>query len=184
MESNEEEYSTDASMCAKCGKKIIDEESSFCAYCGSAFDPKPQGADFTIGAGILAIIAATFSIAIGVLGFSYYQSYLAYYTSYGMDTSASIGFLLIVSFAFVSSIFGFAGGILAMTKKRFKFSVGGILVMLASALFTFIALWRYQFGFPDALLLLGISIGVFSLASAVFVIRSKTEFTQTEHISI
>jgi hypothetical protein len=176
LEPNEEKKGASVLSCAKCGKEILDKESSFCAYCGVRFDSKPLSSDLTTGAGILAIIAATFSIAVGVFGIIYYQSYVAYYTSYGLDSSGSVGFLFFLSFAFVSSGFGFAGGTLALAKKRFKFSVIGIILMLASALFTFIALWRYQYGYPEGILLSGISIGAFSLISALFVLRSKSEF--------
>lgn len=165
--------------CAKCGKEILDKESSFCAYCGIPFDSKPKSSDLATGAGILAIIAATFSGALGTIGIVNYQSYIAYYTSYGYDTSGSIGFLLFGVFALVSSIFGVAGGMLALTRKRFKFSVLGILLVLASAVFTFIAVWQYQYGYTEVMLLSEISMGVFSVASAVFVVKSKTEFTES-----
>ena len=163
--------------CPKCGKKVLDEESFFCAYCGIPFDSKLKRSDLANGAGILAIVAATFSGALGTIALKAYQSYIAYYASYSADTSNALGFLLFGAFALISSIFGVAGGILALTRKRFKFSILGILLMLASALFTFIAFWRYQYGFTDVMLLSGISIGVFSLASAVFVAKSKTKFS-------
>lgn len=176
MEPNGEKHGANVLSCAKCGKEILDKESSFCAYCGVRFDSKPQSSDLTTGAGILAIIAATFSIVVGVFGIIYYQSYVAYYASVAGDSSGSIGFLFFLSFAFVSSGFGFAGGMLALTKTRFKFSVIGILLMLASTLFTFITLWQYQYGYLEVILLSGISIGAFSLTSALFVVRSKSEF--------
>ncbi|MCW4044915.1 MAG: zinc-ribbon domain-containing protein [Candidatus Bathyarchaeota archaeon] len=163
--------------CAKCGKEILDKESSFCAYCGVPLDSKPKISELLPIAGILAIIAATFSVALGAIGIVYHQSYIAVYTSYGYDTSGSIGFLLFSAFAFISSVFGAAGGMMALTKKRFKFSVIGLLVMLASALFTFIAIWYYQYGYTEGILLSGISISAFSTASAVFVMHSKPEFT-------
>lgn len=176
MEPNEEKNGANVSSCAKCGKEILDRESSFCAYCGTRFDSKPQSSDLTTGAGILAIIAATFSVVVGVLGITYYQAYIAYYATYGLDSSGSIGFLFFLSFAFVSSGFGFVGGTLALAKKRFKLSVIGILLMLASAIFTFIVFWHYQYGYPEAILLTGISISAFSLASAIFMVRSKSKF--------
>ena len=163
--------------CAKCGKEILDEESSFCAYCGIPFDSGLKSSDLTTGAGVLAIIAAAFSIAVGAIGVVNYLSYIDIYASYGYDASTFIGFLVFGVFAFISSIFGVAGGILALTKKRFKLSVLGILVMLASALFTLIAVWYYQYGFSEGILLSGISIAAFSIASAVFVFKSKTKFT-------
>jgi ribosomal protein L37E len=162
--------------CAKCGKEILDEESSFCAYCGSPFDSKLKSSDLTTGAGILAIIAATFSIAVGAIGVVNYLAYVDYYAGYGYE-SAFIGFLFFAVFAFIASIFGFAGGILALTRKRFKFSVLGMLVMYASALFTLIAVWYYQYNFSEGILLSAISIAAFSIVSAVFVVKSKTEFT-------
>lgn len=163
--------------CAKCGKEILDEESGFCAYCGIPFDSKLKSSDLTIGAGVLAIIAAAFSMAVGAIGLVNYTSYINYYASYGYDASTFIGFLVFGVFAFISSPFGFAGGILSLTRKRFKISVLGMLVMLASALFTLIAVWHYQYNFSEGILLSGISIAAFSIASAVFVFKSKTEFT-------
>ena len=176
LEPNEEKQGSSVLSCAKCGKEILDKESSFCAYCGVRFDSESQSSDLTTASGILAIIAATFSIAVGVLGISYYQSYIIYYSTYGVDSSGSIGFLFFLNFAFVSSGFGFVGGTFALAKKRLKLSVIGILLMLASAIFTFIVLWHYQYGYPEGILITGISISAFSLASAIFMGRSKSEF--------
>ena len=165
--------------CTKCGKEIQDKTSSFCAYCGTPFDSKPKK-ELTTAAGILAIIAAAFSAAVGTIGIVYYQSYTEYYSSYGYDTSSSIGFLLFATFAFIASAFGFTSGMLTLTKKRFKLAITGTILMLASTIFTFIASWHYQYGYTEGILLAGISIGAFSIASAVFVTTSKTEFAETE----
>jgi len=177
LEPIEEEKVADGMACAKCGKEILDKESSFCAYCGASFDTKSSGSGLTIGAGVLAMVAAVFSVAVGFMGVNYYQTYIAYCASYGVDASGSFGFLLFASFAFVSSALGFAGGALALTKKRFMFSVTGMLVMLASALFTFVSLWRFGYGFIEGLLLPGISIIGFSILSTVFATRSRKEFS-------
>ena len=163
--------------CAKCGKEILDEESSFCAYCGNPFDSKVKSADLTTGAGILATIAGTFSAAVGTIGIVTYHSSVSYYASLGYDISTYMGFLLLGVFALISSVFGVAGGMLALTRKRFKFSVLGMLVMYASALFTLITVWYYQYNFSEGILLSAISIAAFSIVSAVFVVKSKTEFT-------
>jgi hypothetical protein len=163
--------------CAKCGKEILDEESSFCAYCGTPLDSKPKSSDLATGAGILATIAGTFSGAVGTIGIVNYQSSVAYYASLGYDTSTYMGFLLFGVFALISSVFGVAGGMLALTRKRFKFSVLGILLVLASALFTFIVIEQYQYGYTDIIMLSEISIAVFSLASAILVLKSKNKFT-------
>ncbi len=178
MESNEEENRSVASNCIKCGKAILDKESSFCAYCGAPFDSKAKGVDLTGGAGLLAVIAATFSIAVGVTGLTYYRSYVAYLASYGLDASAAVGFLMFAVFALVSSAFGFVGGVFAFAKKHLMVSVSGILVMLASALFTFAAVERYDYGVTESLLLPGISIGALSVVAAIFLLKSRSEFAQ------
>jgi ascorbate-specific PTS system EIIC-type component UlaA len=169
--------------CANCGKEILDEKSSFCAYCGVSFSSKPQNTALTTVAGTLTTIAAAFSAAVGTIGIVYYQTYTDYYASYGYDTSNYIGFLLFGIFAFIASAFGFAGGILTLTKERFKISIIGRLLMIASAIFTFIIVWHYQYGFTEGILLSGISIGAFSIVSTAFTITSKTEFTEDTEIT-
>jgi len=163
--------------CAKCGKEILDEESSFCAYCGVTFDSKPQSTGLATGAGLLAIIAAAFSVAVGAIGVVNYLSYIDYYSAYGYEASTFIGFLYFGVFAFIASAFGFAGSALALTRKRVKISVLGTIVMFASVVFTFIVVWYYDYGFSEGILLSGISIAAFSIASAIFVTKSKTKGT-------
>jgi hypothetical protein len=84
-------------------------------------------------------------------------------------------------FAFIASVFGFAGGILALTRKRVKISVLGTIIMFASVLFTFVAVWYYEYGFSEGILLSGTSIAALSIASAILVVNSKTEVTQTKN---
>jgi ribosomal protein L37E len=177
LENIEEENVADAVTCAKCGKPILDKESTFCAYCGVSFDSKPRSSGLTGASGILAIIAAVFSVVIGVMGINYYQQYVAYYAQLGMDTSGSLGFLLFASFAFVAAAIGFAGGMLAMGKKRLMFSVTCMLVLLASGIFTFVCLWHFGYGFIETLLLPGISILALSIVGAVFALKSKANFS-------
>ncbi len=123
------------------------------------------------------MVAATFSGALGAVAVNAYKSYIDYYSMYGSDTSNALGFLLFGTFALVSAAFGITSGVLTLTGKRFKFSVLGTLLMLASALFTFVIVWRYQYGFTDLMLFSAITIGALSLASTAFVIKAKTEFT-------
>ena len=163
--------------CTQCGKPILDNESSFCAYCGMSFDSKPISSGLTNGAAILAIVAAVFSVAAGVSGLNYYQSYIAYYTAYGIDTSSSIGFLLFASFAFVAAAIGFVGSMLALAKKRLKIIVTGMFVMMASAVFTFIALWYFGYGFIETLMLPEISIIALSITSIIFIVKSRADFS-------
>jgi DNA-directed RNA polymerase subunit RPC12/RpoP len=63
--------------CADCGKEIIDEDSSFCAYCGNPFESKKNKTELLGGAAILIIIAATFTLALGVIGLMNYQATVA-----------------------------------------------------------------------------------------------------------
>ena len=177
MEPNPEENKSGGMTCAECGKPILDKQSSFCAYCGISFDSKPISSGLTNQAAILAIVAAVFSVAAGVSGLNYYQSYVRYYTTYGMNTSGSIGFLLFASFAFVAAAIGFVGGMLALAKKRLKVIVTGMLVMLASAVFTFVALWHFGYGFLETLLLPEISIIAFSITSIFFTVKSRADFS-------
>jgi hypothetical protein len=177
LDFNPEENKSEAMTCAECGKPILDKESSFCAYCGVSFDSKPISSGLTNEAAILSIVAAVFSVAAGVIGLNYYQSYVTYYTVYGMDTSGSFGFLLFSSFAFVAAAVGFAGGMLALAKKRLKVIVTGMLVMLVSPVFTFVALWHFSYGFLESLLLPEISIIAFSITSIVFIVKSRANFS-------
>lgn len=164
--------------CTKCGKEIQDKTSSFCAYCGAAFDSKPNK-ELTTTAVILTIIAAAFSAAIGAIGIYYYQSYVDYYSSYGYSTSGAIGFILFATFAFIASAAGFASGMLTLAKKRFKIAIAGTIIMLASAIFTFIASWHYQYGYTEGVILAGVSIAAFSIISTILTIKSKAEFAET-----
>jgi hypothetical protein len=177
LDPNTEENKREVMTCAQCGKPILDKESSFCAYCGVSFDLEQISSGLTNEAAILAIVAAVFSIAAGVSGLNYYQSYITYYTAYGMDASGSFGFLLFSSFAFIAAAIGFTSGILALVKKRLKVIVSGILIMFASPVFTFVALWHFDYGFLDSLLLPEISIIAFSIISIVFIIKSRANFS-------
>jgi hypothetical protein len=164
--------------CANCGKEIQDETSSFCAYCGTPFDSKPKK-ELTLAAGTLALIAASFSTAIGTIGVVSYQAYSNYYAAYGYDTSGAIGFILLAAFAFIAAAFGFAAGILTLTRKRLKLAITGTILMLASTIFTLIATWYYNYGYTEGILLATIPTGAFSIISTIFIITSKTEFTKT-----
>ena len=177
MEQNPEEKNAEATTCAECGKQILDKESSYCARCGVSFDSKPKSLGLATAAGILAILAAVFSVASGVIGLNYYWSYVNYYSAYGMGASGSYGFLYFSSFAFAAAAIGLAGGTLALARKRLMVATSGILVMLASALFTFVALWSFGYGFLETLLLPGISIIAFSIISVIFAIKSRADFS-------
>ena len=163
-------------ICTKCGKEILIEESSFCAYCGNPFNGKSIDSNFLAGAGILAIIAGAFSAAIGTIGIYTYLSAVSYFSAQGGDVEAYTGFLLLGIFAIISAAFGLSGGMLSLSRNRFKISFFGIVLMLASALFTFGIVQVFGYGYTDVILLIEISIIIFSIIGASFLFRSRTEF--------
>lgn len=169
--------------CANCGKEIQDEKSSFCAYCGTPLNSKPKK-ELTTAAGTLTLIAASLSAAVGTIGAVSYPAYLAlceYYAAYptsGYTTDKAIGFLLLGAFAFIAAAFGFAAGILTLTRKRLKLSVIGPILMVASTIFTLVT-GLYNYGYTEGILLATIPTGALSIISIIFIIKSKTEFTTT-----
>ena len=164
--------------CTNCGKEIQDETTSFCAYCGAPLNSKPKK-ELTVVAGILTLIAASFSAAIGTIGAVSYPAYVNYYAAYGYDTSGAIGFLLLGAFAFIAAAFGFAAGILTLTRKRFKIAIAGTILVLASTIFTLIATRYYNYGFTEGILIATVPTVALSSISTIFIIKSKTEFTGT-----
>lgn len=164
--------------CPECGKKILDENSSFCAYCGVPFDSENKSSDFLIAAGILALVAAAFSIAVAATGINNYLTYAAYYAQYDYDTSFILGFLLFGVFALVSSIFGFAAGLLSLAGKRFKLAVLGTVLLVASSAFILVVVWLYEYGFGEYVLLSAISPLALSLISTFFMVKSKFAFSE------
>jgi len=163
--------------CEKCGKKSLDKNSSFCAYCGVSINSKPKNQDFLANAGLLSVIAAAFSVATGVVGFVSYQSFIDYYSYYGVDASSgAVGFLLFTGFVFVSVVFGFIGGAFSLMLKRFKLTILGTALMCASAVFTLITVWHYGYGYSDGIVVSVIPTLALSLTSFVLLVKSKKAF--------
>ncbi|MCW4007108.1 MAG: zinc-ribbon domain-containing protein [Candidatus Bathyarchaeota archaeon] len=168
--------------CSKCGKKILDENSSFCAYCGVPLDSESRSSD-SIAPGILAIVAAAFSIAAAAIGINNYQTYIAYYSQYGYTAAEFLGFLLFGIFALVASIFGFAAGVLSLAKKRFKFAVLGTVLLVASAVFSLAVIWRYGYGYGEYIMLSVFPTLALSLISTFFLVKSKSAFLEYTNIA-
>ncbi|MCW4004822.1 MAG: hypothetical protein NWE95_13025 [Candidatus Bathyarchaeota archaeon] len=173
--------------CEKCGKQILDEKSSFCAYCGATLDASSKTSDYNNNVGLLALIASTLTVSLGFLGIVYYQSYIAYYTAYGYDTSNAIGFLLFVVFAFGSSTVGFIAALSSLKRKHFNFTVIGNMLLIASVIFTFVIVWLYELGFSDGIITTGIPTLGLSLVAIFSLLKSKNMFStesSTESASI
>ena len=162
--------------CAKCGKEILIEESSFCAYCGNAFESKPNNSNLLVGSGILAIIAGAFSAAIGTIGIYTYLSAVAYFSAQGGDTQVYTGFLFLGIFAAVAAALCLSGGMLALSKKHFKISVLGPVLALASSIFTLAIVQLFGYGYTDVIILIEISVMIFSIISTTLLTKTRTEF--------
>jgi hypothetical protein len=168
--------------CADCGKEIIDEDSSFCAYCGNPFESKKNKTELLGGAAILIIIAATFTLALGVIGLMNYQATVAYYTSIGGDIAPYLGFLLFGLIDIILAIPGLLGGVSALFKRRYKFSFIAAILVLSSSLATFIIIEFYAYGYADIVLFSEIPILVFSILSILLINKSKSEFSRQTQI--
>jgi ribosomal protein L37E len=163
--------------CEKCGKQVLDEKSSFCAYCGTPLgtSSKTSGHDNT--AGILALIASTLTLSSGFLGIINYQTYVTYYTAYGYDTSEAIGFLIFATFAFVASAVGFVATLSALKRKHFSLTIIGNMLLITSVICTYIIVWQYNLGFADGIITTGIPTLALSLAAIFSLLKSKNMFS-------
>jgi hypothetical protein len=162
--------------CAECGKEIMDEDSSFCAYCGNPFDSKKNKSVLLGGAANLLILAATFTLSIGIIGLMNYQATVAYYSSIGGDIAPYLGFLLFGLIDIIMFIPGLLGSLSALFKRRFKFSFITAILVLCSSLATFTIIQFYAYGYADIVLFIEIPILVFSILSIFLIYKSKTEF--------
>ena len=178
--------------CAECGKEIVDETSSFCAYCGNSFDVKKNKLELLGSAAILLVIAATFAATLGVIGLLNYQAYVAaapltyaqnvnYFMSIGVFSEAEylatfLGFLIFGIINIVAFIPGLIGGFFALFKKRYRFSLISSIIVLCSSLTTFIIIWYYGYGYADIVLMSEIPMLVFSFLSIFLIKKSKKDF--------
>jgi hypothetical protein len=170
-------------ICPNCGKEFADEESVFCPKCGKSLDPEGEvqqdfidvqqkSTDLVLAAGILTLISAAFSSGLGYIAIYQYISLLSYY---GHDLLQ--GFLIMGIFGIVASAFGLAGGLFMLKRKRMKFSMIGVILLVASIFVTYVTIQYYQYGFTDILLFSEISTFILAIWSGVLVFSSKAEFT-------
>jgi predicted nucleic acid-binding Zn ribbon protein len=162
--------------CPNCGKEILDEDAAFCPKCGEPLEPEDEmqqeRTDLVLAAGILTIIAATFSSGLGYISIYQYVSLLSYY-----DQSLLQGFLILGVSGIMASAFGLAGGVFMLQRKRIKVSMLGVILLLVSVFVSYITIQHYQYGFTEIILFSEISIFIFSILSGVLVFTSKAEFT-------
>jgi hypothetical protein len=169
--------------CPNCGKELTDEDADFCPKCGKSLAPEgeiqqdsidvqPKSTDLVLAAGILTLISAAFSSGLGYITLYQYMSLLSYY---GHDLLQ--GFLIMGVFGIVASAFGLAGGLFMLKRKRMKFSMIGVILLVASVFVNYLLIQYYQYGFSDVLLFSEVSIFILSIWSGVLVFSSKAEFT-------
>jgi len=170
-------------ICPNCGKEIADEDADFCPKCGKSLDPQSEiqqnsigmqqkSTDLVLAAGILTLISAAFSSGVGYIAIYQYMSLISYY---GHDLL--LGFLFMGIFGIVASAFGLAGGLFMLKRKRMKFSMIGVILLVATVFVTYVVVQYYQYGFSDILLFSEVSTFILSIWSGVLVFSSKTEFT-------
>ena len=173
--------------CSKCGKEIIDENSSYCAYCGNPFDSTKQIRTLSISAGIFLIISSVFSLVLGFIGLLNYfvapETYAAnaqYYASIGLteaDFLANyLGFLFFGILTVAVFVPGFIGGTSTLFNKNYKLSLTSTIIVFCASIASLIIIWFYGYGYSDAVLFSEIPILVFSILSTFLVIKSKREF--------
>ena len=173
--------------CSKCGKEIIDENSSFCAYCGNPFDSVEQKVKLANSSATFLVFSSVFSLVLGVIGLLNYlaapANYAAnaqYYASIGLteaDFLANyLGFLFFGILNVAVFVPGFIGGTSALFKKNYKLSLTSAIIVFCASLGSLIIIWFYGYGYSDIVLFSEIPILIFSILSTYLLIKSKPEF--------
>ena len=173
--------------CSNCGKEIIDENSSYCAYCGNPFDSTKQIVKLSNSSATFLIFSSVFTLVLGVIGILNYQAapanYAAnaqYYASIGLteaDFLANyLGFLFFGILNVAVFVPGFIGGLSTLFKKNYKLSLISSIIVFCASIASLIIIWFYEYGYSDIVLFSEIPIFVFSILSTYLVIKSKREF--------
>jgi hypothetical protein len=137
--------------------------------------------DLVLVASVLTIIAAAFSVGLGYNAIYQYTQYTAFYP----DAQAEFLGLLIFGIPdIIASVIALVGATFMLKKSRIIFSVVGAIIPLVSAAVTFMTIYLYMSPaaqgalFTENVLLVEISIIIFSIISIVLVLKSKTEFAE------
>lgn len=173
--------------CSKCGKEIIDEKSSYCAYCGNPFDSTEKKVKLSNNSAIFLIFSSVFSLVLGVIGLLNYlaapANYAAnaqYYASIGVTEADFLanyfGFLLFGILNVAVFVPGFIGGTSTLFKKNYKLSLISAIIVFGISIASLIVIWFYGYGYSDIVLFSEIPILIFSVLSIFLMIKSKQEF--------
>jgi hypothetical protein len=138
---------------------------------------------FPRDAGILTVVASLIVLAEGIwflYGDSQTWYFLhAYYYGWRVLGLSFFYYLAIGILGIISFFFGFASGIFISERKRIKFSLFGLSLLIACGVMIFS--WIFIFGSPsllDILLVSSFSLPILvpSVLSVIFVAISKAEF--------
>lgn len=168
-------------ICPYCDTEIVDEDATFCSNCGKSlasegeqqcepFQVQEKQSDLMLVAAVLTIIAATLSAGLGYIGLYRYVSFVDYY-----DFSILLGFLIMAAIDFFVSAFAMAGSIFILKRKRIKFSMIGVALLLVSVVVNYMIIQYYQYGFTDIIVMSEVAILIFSILSGV-IVTTKAEF--------
>jgi hypothetical protein len=119
--------------CLKCGNEAF-QEAVLCPYCGARIKGGPlRRPVFPTVAGVLEIIAATFSLLIGLDGIVASQ-YIAQYSPAEEFALRLLGVFGITGFAL-----GLTSAVFTLMRKHFGTAIGGMLLTILSGSFCIFA---------------------------------------------
>jgi ABC-type glycerol-3-phosphate transport system permease component len=163
--------------CPNCGEEILGEEATFCPNCGSPLKskPQPQSSDYVLASAILALVAGSFTGAMGYIALYQYSTFLSRY-----EFSLIVGFLIFGVIGVVSCAFAISGAAFMLKRKFFIFSILGAIFPAISAFVTFITVIQYEYGFTDTLIFSQIATVILAILSAILLFKSRNEFTDQD----
>jgi len=163
--------------CPHCGEEVPSEDARFCLKCGKSLVVKQKiRTDLVLAAAMLTIISAAFSAGLGYLGFDRYVA--SAFAEQAYTFAAIAGFLVVGILSIIGTVFGIIAGLFMLQRKNVNFSMLGIILLLVSAFGNYITLYGcIQYGFMEIAMFCEITILVFSILSAIFLTKSKAEFS-------
>ena len=109
-----------ASSCRRCGRNVPDD-SVYCPYCGLGIKPSARTIQVS-AAGTLMIVAAVTSLIFLILSFRALWMLYRWYPP-GVANSWLFYDQGLAGFSFVSSVFGFISGLLALARRNYRLTV-------------------------------------------------------------
>lgn len=161
--------------CPKCGKEIKDENAVFCPHCSKRLvETASRKSGLPIASGVLAIIAALFSIAPIKFGWDRVRYWLEHPPLPRQEYYATADYLMLAA-GIAGFALGLIGGIVALRRRIFALAIVGSAILTFSGLLVAIA-----FGINDLArfsVLFGMPIFIPGLLSLIMAGVSKSEFS-------